>query len=35
MITFKRLAQFIGQKNLFKKILGGCNKPPSEDEGKY
>ena len=34
MIKWKRLAQFIGQKKLFKKnILGAATTPPSEDEG--
>ena len=33
MITWKRLAQFIGEKTVLKNILGGCNNPPSEDEG--
>ena len=27
MITWKRLAKFIGQRKLFKKILGGLQQP--------
>ena len=33
-ITYKRLAQFIGQKTLLQKNLRGLQQPPSEDEGE-